>query len=496
MRTTIIILLSLFWIITSTSQTQIGNDIDGEAAGDLSGTALDISSDGSIVAIGAFDNDANGPYSGHIRVYQNIAGTWTQMGGDIDGEAAMDESGHSVSLSANGTIVAIGAFNNDGINGANSGHIRVYEYNGSDWTQVGSDIDGEAVSNYSGTTNTISLSANGTIIAIGASHNDGVNGNNSGHVRVYENIAGVWTQIGTDIDGEAANDNSSVTSLSADGSIVAIGAYQNGGNGTNSGHVRVYENIGSVWTQIGADIDGEAAGDQSGWALSLSADGTILAVGAYQNDGNGTNSGHARVYENIAGVWTQIGTDIDGEAAGDQFGYAVDLNADGSILAVGARYNDGASGAFSGQIRIYKNITGVWTQTGNDIDGEAASDRLGYSVKLSSDGSIFAAGAPYNAGINGIDSGHVRVYGYSVLSVEEDIFRKSIVMYPNPTSSAFQVDIKTASILTIYDINSKKVKSFENYQGEKIDISHLNSGFYLVAINEKGRKSTKKLIIK
>jgi hypothetical protein len=58
-------------------------------------------------------------------VYENISGTWTKIGDDIDGEAANDNSGFSVSLSSDGTIVAIGAINNDG-NGSNSGHVRVY----------------------------------------------------------------------------------------------------------------------------------------------------------------------------------------------------------------------------------------------------------------------------------------------------------------------------------------------------------------------------------
>ena len=40
-------------------------------------------------------------------------------------------------------------------------------------------------------------------------------------------------------------------------------------------------------TQIGSDIDGEAAGDHSGLSVSLSSDGTIIAVGAPDNDGTG-----------------------------------------------------------------------------------------------------------------------------------------------------------------------------------------------------------------
>lgn len=78
---------------------------------------------------------------------------------------------------------------------------------------------------------------------------------------------------------------------------MAIGAYRNDGNGTSSGHVRVYKNTSGTWTQLGTDINGEAAGDQSGSCVSLSLDGTKVAIGAFTNTGNGTTSGHVRIYD-------------------------------------------------------------------------------------------------------------------------------------------------------------------------------------------------------
>ena len=113
---------------------QIGQDIDGEAAGDLLGYSVSLSADGTVVAIGATRNDGvNGFNSGHVRVYERNGSEWTQRGSDIDGEAEYDQSGISVSLSADGSVVAIGATGNDG-NGSNSGHVRVYGWNGSAWT--------------------------------------------------------------------------------------------------------------------------------------------------------------------------------------------------------------------------------------------------------------------------------------------------------------------------------------------------------------------------
>ena len=102
-----------------------------------------------------------------------------------------------------------------------------------------------------------------------------------------------WNQIGNDIDGEAAGDNSGRSvSTSADGYTVAIGAPFNDGSANSSGQVRVYNYNGTSWSQVGQDIDGEAQGDDSGYSsISLSNDGNILAIGAHNNDGNGSNSG-------------------------------------------------------------------------------------------------------------------------------------------------------------------------------------------------------------
>jgi len=60
------------------------------------------------------------------------------------------------------------------------------------------------------------------------------------------------------------------------------------------------------------DSEGEAEGDNFGWEVSLSEDGSVMAVGAYGNDGvNGPNSGHARVFQFRHGVgWLQIGSDM------------------------------------------------------------------------------------------------------------------------------------------------------------------------------------------
>ena len=160
---------------------QIDTDIDGEAADDTSGWSVSLNSTGNVVAIGAGANDA-----GHVRVYKYENGGWRQLGADIDGEAADDLSGYSVSLNSTGNVVAIGARGNNGTTGDindNRGHVRVYKYENGGWRQLGADIDGEAASDLSGYS--VSLNSSGNVLAIGAKDNDNANGDSSGHVRVY-----------------------------------------------------------------------------------------------------------------------------------------------------------------------------------------------------------------------------------------------------------------------------------------------------------------------
>ncbi|MEY1639533.1 hypothetical protein [Tenuifilum osseticum] len=74
--------------------------------------------------------------------------------------------------------------------------------------------------------------------------------------------------------------------------------------------------IVNAQVQKGGDIDGEAAGNWSGYSVSM-PDANTVAIGAPYNAGNGTSAGHVRIYTWNGTTWVQKGADIDGEAAGD-----------------------------------------------------------------------------------------------------------------------------------------------------------------------------------
>lgn len=464
------------------AQTQIGSDIDGEAEGDLSGTSISLSSDGLTIAIGAYVNDGNGDASGHVRVYTNENGVWAQIGNDIDGEAAGDVSGINVSLSSNGTIVAIGAPSNDE-NGNSSGHVRVYANENGTWMQIGNDIDGDVPSQTFG--KRVSLSSDGSIVAIGSVSFFGDNS-----VRIYKNVNGIWTLIGNPIIGINDTDFGGSISLSSNGSIAAVGAsYENGVNGNSSGRVRVYINDNSTWTQIGNDIDGDVVNEQSGKSVSLSSDGSIVAVGSVSFFGNNS----VRIYKNENGIWTQIGNPIIGVNNSD-FGYSISLSSNGSIVAIGAYSANGVNGDFSGNVKIYKNENDTWNQIGNDIDGESSFDNSGCSVSLSSDGTIVAIGANGNDD-NGSNSGHVRVYDLSTLLSTKRFELDYFKIYPNPTKNQFTIQLDDSAELDNVNIYNNLGQLVLTTKEITIDSSKLTSGLYIVEIETNKGKGTKKLII-
>ncbi len=389
---------------------QLGSDIDGEAGGDQSANSISLNADATVIAIGAERNSGTAGANsdmGHVRVYAWSGTAWVQRGTDIDGEAAGDHAGISVDLSADGNTLVVGAFGNDQA-AINAGHARVFVWNGTNWQQKGLSINGENAYDNFGTS--VNLSANGNIVAIGTPVTGGSSAS-PGYVNIYEWSGTAWVQLGATIDGEASDDESgSAIDLSANGYTIAIGAPSNDGNGTDSGHTRVYEWNGTTWIQKGLDIDGETAFDFSGRSVSLSANGNILAVGSSKNDGASGNIdiGQVRVYEWNGTTWVQLGLDIEGESTGDLSGCSVSLDSLGNTIAIGAYKNDG-NGSNSGHTRVYDWNGSTWLQKGMDIDGESSDNYSGYAVSLGNDGNSLAIGAIRNDG-NGTYSGHARIY--------------------------------------------------------------------------------------
>ncbi len=154
--------------------TQLGQSIHGNETDDYFGSSVDITADGRTIVCGSPGDFWSEDRPGYVRVFKLLSdgdigtNTWVQIGQDITGEANGDWFGYSVSISDDGETIAVGAPSDDGMNGEVSGHVRIYQLDddGTNWEQIGDDIDGDAAGDGFG--GSVSLSANGTIVVIGA----------------------------------------------------------------------------------------------------------------------------------------------------------------------------------------------------------------------------------------------------------------------------------------------------------------------------------------
>ena len=391
------------------AQIQLGQSLLGNATSDQFGKATVISGDASTIAVGVPSADGGGSNIGEARAYRLVAGVWTQIGQTITGSDNEGSLGWQVALNNDGTILAVSAPFSDTY-GTNRGYVQVFELSGGVWTQLGSDIVGEADNDVFGFG--LDINGAGNRIVIGGAQND-ANGSNAGHVRVFDYSGGVWTQIGADIDGEAADDNLGYSVAITDiGNRIVVGAPFNSGAGAPGsvrGHARVYDFVASNWVQYGSDIDGEANNDRLGHAVDIDALGNTIVVGSYYAfEGPFDRSGNAKVFD-ISGTITQIGAKIIGNFTDDFCGSSVSISGDGTRVAIGENGDD-ASFEDAGQVRIFDNIGSVWTQVGLSLFGEGIDDSFGISVGLSDDGDYLIGGAEFHN-----NTGQARVYALDLV---------------------------------------------------------------------------------
>ncbi len=382
-------------------------------AGDLSGHGVALSADGSTLAVGApwEDSAASGvggdqtddsaPRAGAVYVFTRKESTWIQEAYLKASNAGRDDLfGFRVALSADGSTLAVGAPQEAssaiGVGGdqkddgaLHAGAVYVFARGGAAWAQ-------QAYVKASNTGagdrfgSSVALSADGSTLAVGAPFEDGG-----------------ATGIGGDPSDDAAPD---------------------------AGAVYVFARGGAAWSERAyVKASNTAPDDRFGSGVALSGDGSILAVGAIQEDSAalgvggdqgdhaaGANAGAVYVFSLGAGWAQQAYVKASNTGAEDRFGYRVALSDDGKTLAVSARSeasaakgvganqaNDAARGA--GAVYLFERGGTTWSQTLYiKASNTGIGDFFGESVALSGDGSTLAVGAAQEASAAiGIDGDQV-----------------------------------------------------------------------------------------
>ena len=387
----LILLTTLLIPFIMFSQTQLGADIDGEAAGDYSGRSVSMNSDGTIVAIGADRNDGNGSSSGHVRVFQYSSSNWVQLGSDIDGEATNDWSGNSVSLSSDGTKVAIGGYLNDG-NGSSSGHVRVYEYSGSSWSPPVGDIDGEAVADNFGYS--VSLSSDGTKVAIGAIYNDG-NGDASGHVRVYDILTPEISSVSLAADNSTITVTTSLSVYNSSGGSSDLEATDfalsiSGGSAslTSTTPTSISKTSQSVWV-LGVGLTGTPTGGET---LTVTPVANSIYYGTTAM--STTQTGNTASINNIAPTFDAVRLSVNNSTVAVTASETLYTTTGGSGALVAADFVfsiSGGTATLSSTTPTSISTTGLVTTLGIGLSGTPDGDEI-LKLNPASSSSIYDSG--------------------------------------------------------------------------------------------------------
>jgi hypothetical protein len=399
-------LVNLHTVSAQTAWSQLGGDIVGSADGDGLGATLSISADGTIVAVGAPSADAGGSSfstRGLVKVYAMQSGSWVQIGSTINGTEDGASFGASVSLSDDGTLLAIGAPHSASTFGefSNSGQMKIYSWDGllSDWS-LETTVEAEAAGDNFGYA--ISISGDGSVIAVGAPIS-AAGGDSRGRVRVYD-WNGSSLSSREDLNGATDFEGfGTAVSLNLDGSVLAVGAPSKNGSGGELivGQVTSYSWNTTNYSNTGT-LNGVAEYDSFGDEVSMSDDGTRLAVGVTKFFG-GTS--YVELFD-FSTSWSSIGV-INSANDTDGFGSSISLSGDGSHIAIGASAN--VTGSEGGRAEVYAYTGATWEKVDVDLTGDAAGDGAGTAVSISADGAFVAVGAPNNVA-GGVNAGQVKVF--------------------------------------------------------------------------------------
>lgn len=374
---------------------------------DAFGWAVALSADGNTLAVGSFgedsaatgvggdQNDNTTSGSGAVYVYGFDGMAWSQQAYiKASNTESADSFGQALALSDDGTTLAVSAVgeasNATGIGGNQmdnsadgSGAVYLFRFNGMTWAQQAyikasnaeiSDLFGDSVA----------LSANGNVLAVGASAEAsaavGIGGdqiNNSasaaGAVYVFAFDGANWSQQAyvKASNTESGDSFGSTVALNASGNTLAVGAWLEQSNATgidgsqldnsavDAGAAYLFRFDGTLWSQQAyVKASNTDAVDNFGISVALDGSGNTLAVGAFgegagvggdQLDNMAPASGAVYVLRFEGTNWMQRGyVKASNPEADDAFGGVVALSDDGATLAVAAQTEDSNASGIGG----------------------------------------------------------------------------------------------------------------------------------------------------
>lgn len=376
-------------------------------AGDQFGYSVSISNDGNTVVVGEpyGDESTTKTETGKVFIFTRILTGWSQkavLSDPLLFTGAM--FGQSVAMSGDGETCAVGCpvdKNSFGQAGTGSVYVFVLDKTSGLWTKqtrlLPVDISGMNVN--SGVS--VALSDDGNILAVGSNYNTWAGVGYVGTVSIYERTGTSWVLKDT------LHPNTFVAylyfgtsvALSSDGTVVAVGAYNDTQTAGTNGAVYIFTRAGDLWPQTTKLVNTvSGTSEQFGGCVALSGDGKTCVVGAknFLNTAQNQHNGAVYVFYNDAGTWVKEIIVEDVPTTNDYFGSSVAISKDGTKLVIGVPGKESNGLTDTGVVYVYSGANGAgWVRT-KTISPKflETSDRLGYSVGISGDATTTVVGTP------------------------------------------------------------------------------------------------------
>jgi len=379
-------------------------------ATDYFGFSNNLSDDGNYLIVGAYLEDTGASAGGAAYIFLRSGSSWSQQAKLTPSttQASM-YFGRSVSLSADGSYAAIGAYGLDD-NGSFAGGVFIFVRDGTNWSQQAklTASDGAASDRFG---YTLDMNRNGSYVIIGAY----LNGNGSAYIFIRSGTSWSEQAILTASDGASGDRFGMGVAISDDGSkAVSCAYYDDPSSVSNAGSAYVFNRSGTNWSQSVNLVASDAATNQyAGYSASISGDGNYILVGAYGSLISGqSNAGAGYIFYYNGSSWSQQAK-LEASDAGstDYLGLAtVDITYDGSYAILGAR-NDDDTATNSGAAYLFQRSGTSWSQKLKIKASDAyQSDSFGNSVSIDKVGRFVASGAYGDDDNSASSSGSVYIY--------------------------------------------------------------------------------------
>ena len=357
-------------------------------ASDLFGTTVSLSRDGTTLAVGApFNNASQGVDSGSVYVYTIEDDVWTQQARlELSGYSLYTEFGSSVSISADGNRIAIYARRGDFSCG-----VFVCDRTGSSWSSP-TLIPMALTSTLSKTTPSVVISGDGLRLAVGVMGRAGPT-NDVGRVYVFLFGGTGWaqeTRINAPVlDAKNTNLFGASLAMNFDGSALLIGEPYRYYSGREDGCAHLHLRSETSWAPsyvFGPGLKYSWFGN----SVAISDDALTVAIGAPSTLDSVPS---VKVYSKAA-TWALRGS-FTVAVKSARMGYSVSMSQDGKVVASSAYLDTIGSQPAAGSVSIIAEVSGVWSSKVKlSLSTASVSDTFGSSVSLSGDGKTLAVGAP------------------------------------------------------------------------------------------------------